>query len=161
MVFHVNRRTLLLMSFILAGGLFLRTVHLSERGLLVPDEAGYYSIPASAAVHARGWLDRKGKGLPPDVLREKLIEALEQANANRGVPHASKPLFGLLTILIFTLFGPSPHLLLVLRRTSCCCSTRRSARPQSESFSGWRFGLAGPERAHCCRPWPLRFPVST
>ena len=48
----MNRRTLLLLSLILAGGLFLRTVHLSERGLLVPDEAGYYSIPASAAVHA-------------------------------------------------------------------------------------------------------------
>ena len=117
MVFHVNLRTLLLLSLILAGGLFFRTVHLSERGLLVPDEAGYYSIPASAAVHARGWLDRKGKGLPPDVRREKLIEVLEQANANRGTPHASKPLYAVLTILVFTLFGPSPHLLLLINAT--------------------------------------------
>jgi hypothetical protein len=113
----MKRSTLILLVLTLAGGLFIRTYQLSERGLLVADEAGYFSASASAAIHARWWLGGKGKGLPADAQREKLIETLEKAGAHRGLVHQSKPLYGLLVILVFTLFGLSPQFLFLMNAT--------------------------------------------
>lgn len=109
----MKRRTLALLALILLAAFFLRTYRLSERGLLVEDEAGYYAGPATAATHARWRVAAGGdKSTPSGSQKERLAASLESAGAYPGLVHGTKPLYGFLAIWVFFLFGPSPVRLL-------------------------------------------------
>ncbi|MFQ5912341.1 MAG: glycosyltransferase family 39 protein [Nitrospinota bacterium] len=110
----MKRSTLVFLALILLGALFLRTYRLSEVGLRVGNESKNYGGAAKIATHLRWWLTQEGSSLPGKERRETLKASIERVAGTPGSWHPSKPFFGLLTVLAFVLFGPSPYHLLMI-----------------------------------------------
>ncbi len=88
----MKHRVLAALVLIFLGDLFMRTYRLSDRGLLVSDESGYYGGPAATVTSLiHWWLAGTGDGLSASSRRE--------VGGAPGFHHVAKPGYGVLVLL--------------------------------------------------------------
>jgi len=103
-----------LLVVIIVGAFLLRSYSLPDRGIQFLDETIYYGQPASMATHIRWWMSGEGANLSVDQQRLSLMRAIEKVRGLPGGWLTDKPFYGLMAVIIYTLFGPSPSLFLII-----------------------------------------------
>ena len=103
-----------LLVVIIVGAFLLRSYSLPDRGIQFLDETIYYGQPASMATHIRWWMSGEGANLSVDQQRLSLMRAIEKVRGLPGGWLTDKPFYGLMAVIIYTLFGPSPSPFLII-----------------------------------------------
>lgn len=103
-----------LLLVIVLSAFLLRSYSLPERGIQFLDETIYYGVPASMATHIRWQLSGRGENLSAKEQRLSLMTAIEKVRGLPGGWLTDKPFYGLMAVSIYTLFGPSPSLFLII-----------------------------------------------